>query len=61
MRGYSTKPSLGYGFTIMLESLDALYLCTDQKGTTVILQMNLQEEESEVDLDQFLLNWKDTP
>jgi len=59
MPGYSTKPSLGYGFTIMLECLDALYLCTDQKGTTLILQMNLMEEESEVDLDAFLANWKD--
>jgi len=59
MPGYSTKPSLGYGFTIMLECLDSLYLCTDQKGTTLILQMNLMEEESEVDLDRFLANWKD--
>lgn len=59
MRGYSTKPSLGYGFTIMLESLDALYLCTDQKGTAVVLQMNLLEEASEVDMDRFLSNWKD--
>lgn len=59
MRGYSTKPSLGYGFTIMLESLDALYLCTDKEGTTVILEMNLGDQVSGVDLNQFFSNWKD--
>lgn len=59
MRGYSTKPSLGYGFTIMLECLDSLFLCTDQKGTTVVLEMNLQKESNIVDLDSFLSNWQE--
>jgi len=61
MKGYSTKPSLGYGFTIMIESLDCLYLCTDQMGTTVVLQMNLVKEESQVDVDRFLSAWQDPP
>lgn len=36
-RGYSTRISLGMGYTIMLELADTLWLCTDSNGT--ILQI----------------------
>ncbi len=39
MRGYSTKPSLGCGFTILLELLSRVYLCTDERGTTLGLEI----------------------
>jgi len=39
--GYSTKPpSLGAGFTIMLETCDSVLLHTGPEGTTVVLQMD---------------------
>ncbi|MCL5055042.1 MAG: response regulator [Firmicutes bacterium] len=47
MKGYSTKPSLGYGFKIMLELLDSLRLCTDKNGTTLLLETRLASQESE--------------
>lgn len=61
MRGYSSKSSLGYGFTIMLEYLDAVYLCTDRLGTTLLLEMNLVQKEPEMDVDRFLSQWQDSP
>ncbi len=37
-KGYSTKLSLGYGFTIMLDYLDRLIMSTEN-GTTLVLEM----------------------
>ncbi len=37
LRGFSTKPSLGLGYTIMLEVADSVMLKTGETGTTVIL------------------------
>jgi anti-sigma regulatory factor (Ser/Thr protein kinase) len=37
-KGFSTKKSLGMGFSIMLELLDRVYLKTDEHGTTVVLE-----------------------
>jgi anti-sigma regulatory factor (Ser/Thr protein kinase) len=48
MRGYSTRSSMGLGFTLMHEMADRLLLSTDREGTTLILEMALQPE-SEVD------------
>jgi anti-sigma regulatory factor (Ser/Thr protein kinase)/Na+-translocating ferredoxin:NAD+ oxidoreductase RnfA subunit len=36
-RGYSTAGSLGHGFWLILQTVDALYLATSPKGTTVVL------------------------
>lgn len=60
LRGYSSKSSLGYGFTIMLEYMDAVYLCTDQHGTSILLEIGLKQAESEVDVDRFLSEWQET-
>jgi len=38
MLGFSTKGTLGFGFTIMLEFADRLYLATGPAGTTIILE-----------------------
>lgn len=47
-KGYSTKLSLGYGFTIMLDFLDRLVMST-QEGTTLILEMNYQASKSSLE------------
>lgn len=36
-KGFSTKPSMGYGFTLMLEVADKILLSTDRSGTAVVL------------------------
>ncbi len=37
--GYSTAPSLGMGYSILLEMLDRLHLTTGEGGTSLILEM----------------------
>lgn len=59
-KGFSTKPSLGYGFTILLELLDQLLLCTSAQGTIVVLEMFLELIQNENDLDAFLAAWDKT-
>ncbi len=39
-QGFSTRVSLGMGFHLMLQSTDALALCTDAKGTIILLQVS---------------------
>jgi len=46
LRGYSSKVSLGMGYTIMLELMDKVYLLTSSQGTTVIIEMMIQSEEN---------------
>lgn len=43
-RGFSTKPSLGLGYWIMLEVADQVFLCTGPTGTTVVLVLNIEEQ-----------------
>lgn len=38
--GFSTAPSLGMGYSILLEMADALYLCTHPGGTSIILKVS---------------------
>jgi len=61
MKGWSSKTSLGYGYTILLELLDRVLLCTSRYGTTVVMEMALQPqpEVSNVPIDRFLSDWKD--
>jgi len=42
-RGFSTKPSLGLGYSIMLEVADHILLKTGTHGTTVVLEKALAE------------------
>ena len=39
-QGFSTRVSLGMGFHLMLQSTDALALCTDSHGTIIFLQVS---------------------
>ena len=41
MKNFSTKKSLGCGFTIMLQYLDRIILATDPGGTTIILEKKI--------------------
>ena len=43
-RGFSTKPSLGLGYSIMLEVADQLLLSTDSTGTRVVLVKNIKDK-----------------
>ncbi|MBI3948315.1 MAG: response regulator [Armatimonadetes bacterium] len=55
MAGHSgRRPSLGYGFTLMLKLTDRLWLCTDPRGTTLILEMRLRAPSAEETLDSLL-------
>ncbi len=46
MRGFSTKPSLGLGYCVMLEVADRVLLNTGPQGTTVVLVKAVQEQEA---------------
>lgn len=53
--GYSTKkPSLGYGFSLMLKLMDRIYLCTDPSGTTIVLEMRVNPPTLEEELSALL-------
>jgi len=45
MRGFSSKPSLGYGFTFLLEFLDHIRLATGTWGTIVAMEVALRPRE----------------
>jgi hypothetical protein len=40
--GFSTKASLGVGYTLMLQLVDRLWLATSDEGTIVQLEKRLQ-------------------
>lgn len=42
MPGFSTKQTLGMGFTLMLELADRLLLCTGSEGTTIVIERLLE-------------------
>lgn len=53
LRGFSTKPSLGLGYSIMLDVADRILLHTGERGTIVVLEKRLKEPDlhiSELDL-----------
>lgn len=60
LRGFSTKPSLGLGYSIMLEVCDRILLCTGKTGTTVVLIK--EKVEREPDLSEYLPDtWDSIP
>jgi PAS domain S-box-containing protein len=61
MRGFSTKPSLGLGYSIMLDVSDQIYLYTSSKGTTIILIKEISENNHIIPLDQFPDTWESIP
>lgn len=47
-RGFSTKPSMGLGYSIILDVADRVLLKTDPSGTTVVLIKNKQESDPDI-------------
>lgn len=61
LRGVSTKPSLGLGYSIMLEVCDRIFLHTGDQGTTVVLIKELAEQDVKM-LSQYLPDtWDNVP
>lgn len=44
LSGYSTKVSMGQGFSLILKMMDAVKVFTSELGTTVVLEVNLEEK-----------------
>jgi PAS domain S-box-containing protein len=57
LRGFSTKPSLGIGYTVMLDVADRIFLHTGAEGTTVILAKEIQERPHYPRLEQLPDTW----
>ncbi len=54
-KGFSTGASMGMGFSLMLEMMDQVALCTGPGGTTVLLGKTVvREADLDLDLDSFL-------
>ncbi len=43
--GFSTAPSLGMGYSILLEMMDHVHLSTDHSGTVLLLEIHKQEAD----------------
>lgn len=43
--GFSTAPSLGMGYSILLEMMDRVHLSTDHRGTVLLLEIQKQEAD----------------
>ena len=53
-RGYSSKISLGLGFTLMLSLADEMWLATGPEGTAILVYKGFQEVGSEDDLESLV-------
>ena len=60
-RGFSTKPSLGMGYSIMLDVVDRLLLKTDEWGTTLLLIQMFQDPFAGEMVDRFPDTWGNVP
>jgi PAS domain S-box-containing protein len=56
-KGYSSKISMGMGYTIMMEATDNIMLCTGTEGTTVVLSVNVSSSMPALSLDDFPDTW----
>ena len=56
-RGFSTKTSMGMGYSIMMEASDNIILCTGAEGTIVVLSINTVASEQALSLDDFPDTW----
>jgi PAS domain S-box-containing protein len=56
-QGFSTKPSLGLGYTIMLDASDSLMLSTGDSGTKVVLIKDIAEREIDFGLSGIPDTW----
>lgn len=58
-KGFSTRASLGLGFSIMMEACDLIMLSTGADGTTVVLSADTNPREKGVALNEFRDTWDD--
>ncbi|MCL5104038.1 MAG: PAS domain S-box protein [Armatimonadetes bacterium] len=61
LRGFSTKPSLGLGYSIILDVADHILLKTGEHGTAVVLIKNLEELAVVTVADRLPDTWRDLP
>lgn len=61
LRGFSTKPSLGLGYSIMLEVSDRILLTTGEQGTTVVLIKEKVERDFSVMPGALPDTWSNIP
>ena len=61
LRGYSTKPSLGIGYSVILDACDQVLLKTDSMGTTVVMIKNIRPVEPKVSLEKLPDTWESVP
>jgi len=54
LKGFSTKPSMGLGYSIILASVDTVYLATESKGTWVLMEKEIHETAPEASIDILL-------
>lgn len=57
LKGFSTKPSMGLGYSLILSLVDTTYLATEKNGTWVLMEMYIEEPEHEISLDAMPVNW----
>lgn len=48
-RGYSTTVSMGLGYTLILEMMDGIHLCTDPHGTTLVMDASPRTINAELE------------
>lgn len=48
-RGYSSAVSMGLGYTLILDMMDAVYLATDAQGTALIMEAALNQVNAELE------------
>jgi len=57
MKGFSTKPSLGLGYSIILEVSDRVMLSTGPQGTTIVMIKDLAAKPPAFSLDDIPDTW----
>lgn len=57
MTRYSTKPSMGLGYSLMLATVDKVYLATSRNGTWVLMEKEVAETVEEFSLDSLPDVW----
>jgi|GEM_PF-3765510 len=59
-RGFSTKASMGLGYSIILETADQVLLSTSDEGTNIVLIKNIISDKA-ISLDSFPETWDMIP
>lgn len=54
---FSTKTSMGLGYSLILGLVDRVHLATDAQGTSVLMEQGVEEPESEISLSTLPDTW----